>query len=129
MNSATHYEMQHHVSTLWDSIPPNCRTGRVAVREALAKAVDEDGVEVLYVVSQLIAYYQSPQGKSEYRLKPANFISQGCYDDDPAAWQNRKTTDSDGIVKPTGAIEQARRVRLEWEREWNRLREQEGAKL
>ncbi len=115
ITSADRFEIRNFVSELWQRIPPHARCGRVAVATEMILAV-QIGADPAHIVKQAEAYYKSYDGKGDYRMKIANFISKGCYDDDPAAWMPKCRKDTGGM-NPTGALERARRQRLEYEAE------------
>jgi len=99
------FNMTGHASRLWAAVPPHCRSRRHAVTAALCRAISEHGADPDYIIDQAVKYYDSPAGRSQYRIHLENFIAKGCYCDDPAAWQQGdvKTDHGDGITPSSGS--------------------------
>ena len=110
--SAQQYELAPHVSRAWSEIPANCRRGKVHFATELANAVRERGQDPAFMVDKLIEYYKSPEGRGMYRLKAANFIDQGSYDDDPSAWKDHTGPVADA-AESSGVVARCRRWAVE----------------
>ncbi len=115
VTSSERFLVSSFVSDLWIRIPPFARSGKAGVTTEIALAA-QLGVDPAHIVDRAEAYYKSHEGRGEYRMKIKNFIANGCYDDDPAAWGPRTRKDTGGMGS-TGALETARRQRLEYEAE------------
>jgi hypothetical protein len=89
-------EIENHFILFWDLYPR--KVGKRDARGAWEKAIvvirqesqcsTSEAIEVIAKSASLFA--QSPKGKGEFCPHPATWLNQGRYEDDPAAWTDRK---------------------------------------
>lgn len=114
-DSTSSYMIQPTFQKLRAVVPPKAWQAPQAIRRELIVAVIEYGNDADHVVDMAEQYYKSPAGRGRFFLLPSNFLKDGHYDDDPAAWGERSAEPAE--MKSSGALERARAQRLEVERE------------
>lgn len=71
----------------WESYPRGRREKKKEARIAFKKAINA-GVDSELLIAKAAEYAASPTGRGPYVKGPVPWLNQGCWDDDPAAWQS-----------------------------------------
>jgi len=76
-------------NAFWDAYPSGRKTGKRAAEEAFNKAV-KSGASPSAIIAAAKEYAASDIAQSQYVKSPANWLNEGCWEDDRAAWQDSK---------------------------------------
>jgi len=66
------------------------RDGWKAYQEAVKLLKNRERDPHGFLLEKASTYYQSPLGQTPYCNGPGPFLRQGCYDDDPRAWERKE---------------------------------------
>ena len=74
---------------MWAAIPQNRRKAKIAARNEFRDAVRNRCVAADDLTARLVEYYASDIGQTRYAKTVVTFIRDGCYEDDPSAWEGQ----------------------------------------
>ena len=87
---ATPYSTRVGCNEAWGKIPKNRQTGVGRFRQLWATIVGDDGVDPDTITAAIVAYYQSPDGLSNYYRTPHRLLEDRVWEENPAAWERQE---------------------------------------
>jgi hypothetical protein len=81
--------------SFWRAFPSKRKTGKLAAEKAFRSVLKLASAETIIAAAK--EYAASPVGNGEYVKGPTPWLTQGCWNDDRAAWQR---SDSQRAISP-----------------------------
>lgn len=102
-------EDEDDFEVFWKAFPKGRKTSKGGAREAFRKATAK--AEVATIIAAATAYANSEVGRGKYVKMPSTWLNQECWNDDPAAWQDKDTPvkERPWVLCTPGQIDEMRR--------------------
>ena len=97
VNSSTLYSTKNDAQSNWELIPRGRKIGLSKWRKAWIEVVIDEMLDFKMVMDSIVAYYESPDGKSDYFREPTTLLFDHVWDESPEAWQRNEKNEKNKV--------------------------------